>query len=345
MFPWGAFAHRLLAPCARHDSAAAAASRPELHESCAVPALPMRATAITFVDAQEPALSQNPYETQPLDDMTGLLASSEPRLTLVDQRRQFSAAARCDVGRERSENQDRCFAQMILQPGDDQDHALGLFVVADGMGGHHDGGRAAQLALTTVVQHLLAAFVAPAIAGETLQPQPILQMALQAANTAVYETGQAAASDMGTTCTVALLVDDQLIVAHVGDSRALLLGSGARVLTTDHTAVGRLIAIGALPAEEARDHPLRSQLYRSVGQQPHVAVDIVTVTLRDETHLVLCSDGLWGLVPESDICDIVQEAPTADTAARRLVARANLLGGHDNIAVVVVALPPTGAGL
>lgn len=343
MSPWRTFTDRVLAPYARHDSAAATAPLPELHESCAAPARSARASAITSGDARAPMLSHNPYATQPLGDMTGMLSSSEPRLTIVDHCRQFSAAARRDIGRERSDNQDRCVAHILLQPDDEQDHALGLFVVADGMGGHHDGGGAAQLALTTVVQHVLAEFVAPAIAGATPQPQPILQAALQAANTAVYAAGQAAVSDMGTTCTAALIVDEQLIVAHVGDSRALLLGSGARVLTTDHTAVGRLIAIGALSAEEAREHPLRSQLYRSVGQQPHVAVDIVTVTLRDETHLVLCSDGLWGLVPEDDICDIVQESLTPDIAARRLVARANLLGGHDNIAVVVVALPPTGA--
>ncbi len=281
-------------------------------------------------------------ETDALDDTTRTLPSSAPQFAKVLGQRALVAEALRDIGRERRENQDQCFAQVLTFPGDQGNLTLGLFVVADGMGGHHDGGYAAKLALSTVVQTVLTEFVVPVLGAERPTPQPVLQAAVQSANAAVYAAGQEAGSDMGTTCTAALLYDDDLIVAHVGDSRALLIGAGVKQLTTDHTPVGRLIAIGALTPEEAHDHPLRNQLYRSIGQQPDVAVDVVTSTFSGATHLVLCSDGLWGLVPEPMIADIVIEAPSPQIAARHLVAQANLLGGHDNISVVVVSLPARG---
>jgi PPM family protein phosphatase len=324
MPPWRTIISRLHQPALRHDSGAATAPLPELHES------------------SEAQAQDNAFETQPLGETTSALRSAEPRLTAVASGRAFAAAALRDVGRERTDNQDRCYAQIISYPGDESEHALGLFVVADGMGGHHDGGRAASIALATVVRHTLTDMVAPFVAGARAHGAAVLTTALQAANAAVFAAAHADGSDMGTTCTAALLIDRELTIAHVGDSRALVIGGGARVLTTDHTSVGRLLAIGAITPDEARDHPLRNQLYRCVGQQPHVSVEIVSATLRDESHLLLCSDGLWSLVPNDEITEIVTESPSPEVAARRLIARANLLGGHDNIAVVVAALPPAG---
>ncbi|HEX6292458.1 MAG TPA: PP2C family serine/threonine-protein phosphatase [Herpetosiphonaceae bacterium] len=299
------------------------------------------------IPAAAPEAESQPIEadeTRRFGDTTRSLASSAPHLAVLLGERVLSAAALRDIGRERQENQDHCCAQIVTLPSDHSDLTLGLFVVADGMGGHHDGGYASKLALTTVVQAVQAEYVLPILSGERRAPQPIMQAAVQAANAAVHAAGQEAGNDMGTTCTAVLLDGQQLITAHVGDTRALLIGGGVKQLTTDHTAVGRLIAIGALTPEEALDHPLRSHLYRSVGQTPDVTVDVTTTTIHDESHLVICSDGLWGLVPEAEIADIVTEAPTAQIAARHLIARANLLGGHDNISVVVVTLPDGSRG-
>lgn len=306
----------------------------------------------TAVAIAEPAaLHKNAHDETPVEiaddhdvthrfgDTTRSLASSVPQLAALMGERVLQAAALRDIGRERSENQDHCFAQIWSFPTDGGDAPLGIFVVADGMGGHHDGGYASRLALTTTVQCIIEEFVTPVLRGESPILQPIMQAAVQSANAAVFNAGQSAGNDMGTTCTAVLLHGNQLVTAHVGDSRALLIGSGIKQLTTDHSAVGRLIAIGALTAEEAREHPLRNQLYRSIGQQHDVSVDVATTKLADESHLVLCSDGLWGLVPEPEIIDIVTEAPTPHMAARHLIARANLLGGHDNISAVVVTLP------
>lgn len=300
------------------------------------------------LDGSDEAASWSPLDdrdaTHRFGDTTRALQSTLPQLATLLGERVLSAAALRDIGRERRENQDHCFAQIFSFPTDHSELALGLFVVADGMGGHHDGGYASKLALSTVVQQILADFIGPLLAGERRAPQPVMQAALQAANAAVYEAGQAAGSDMGTTCTATLWYDGELITAHVGDSRALLISAGVTQLTTDHSAVGRLIAIGALTEDEARDHPLRNQLYRSIGQHAEVAVDVTTTAVHGEQHLLLCSDGLWGLVSEAEIVDIVSEAPTPQLAARHLIARANLLGGHDNISVVVATLPAvTGA--
>lgn len=289
--------------------------------------------------AESEAAPDDNNGTQLFDDSTRALSSVAPQLAVVLGEPVLQAAALRDVGRERHENQDHCFAQVFAFPTDEGEVPLGLFIIADGMGGHHDGGYASRLALTTVARAIISEFINPWLEGDRRAPQPIMQAAVQAANAAVFDAGQAAGNDMGTTCTATLLYGDELITAHVGDSRALLLGGSVQPITTDHSAVGRLIAIGALTPEEAREHPLRNQLYRSIGQGADVAVDVVTTKIGSARQLVLCSDGLWGLVPEDELLDIVAEAPTPQVAARHLIARANLLGGDDNISVVVVALP------
>lgn len=293
----------------------------------------------TMPDSVQPAILADEDTTHRFGDTTRALADTAPQLAALLGARVLQAAASRDIGRERHENQDHCFAQTFVFPTDEGTLPLGVFVVADGMGGHHDGGYASRLALSTTVRCILNEFINPWLEGDRRAPQPIMQAAVQSANAAVRQAAQAAGNDMGTTCTATLLYGNELITAHVGDSRALLIGGGIKQITTDHSAVGRLIAIGALTSEEAREHPLRNQLYRSIGQQADVAVDVITTQLAGETHLLLCSDGLWGLVPEDEIVDIVTEAPTPHIAARHLIARANLLGGHDNISAVVVALP------
>jgi serine/threonine protein phosphatase PrpC len=147
---------------------------------------------------------------------------------------------------------------------------------------------------------------------------------------------------MGTTCTAALLVGNGLYLAHVGDSRAYLLQPGGpRLLTADHSTVGRLIQLGQLDPSEAREHPLRNQLYRTIGQQPQVMVDFIYQPVGQSSHLLLCSDGLWGLVDEAQMAQAILRSPWPQDACEELIALANLAGGDDNISAVVVALPLT----
>jgi PPM family protein phosphatase len=218
---------------------------------------------------------------------------------------------------------------------------IGLFIVADGMGGHQGGEVASRLAVRTVAHHILAQLVLPALDGrmdEALQPMMIA--AVQAANEAIWDSAQVIGSDMGTTCTAALLIGGSLYIAHVGDSRAYMLEpAGLRQLTTDHSTVGRLIQLGQLEPSEAREHPLRNQLYRTIGQQPQVMVDFIYQPAGVSSHLLLCSDGLWGMIDEPLIEHALAHSPWPQDACHELIALANLAGGDDNISAVVVTLP------
>jgi len=278
-------------------------------------------------------------ETEPAG--TQPLAADMPALVALRSQRGLAAAAQRDIGRIRTVNQDSVFALLTTLPREGSDITIGLFVVADGMGGHDGGEVASRIAVNTVAHEILAELILPALAdnvGEALQP--LIIAAVQQANRAIWEHAQMVGSDMGTTCTVALLLGHTLYIGHVGDSRAYLATpTGMRVLTSDHSAVGRLIQVGQLDASEARDHPLRSQLYRTVGQHPEVQVDFIYQPVGDATHLLLCSDGLWGLLDDEVLLDVLEHTSWPHDACRELIARANLAGGDDNISAVVVTLP------
>ncbi|HMP41177.1 MAG TPA: protein phosphatase 2C domain-containing protein [Roseiflexaceae bacterium] len=251
------------------------------------------------------------------------------------------AAARRDIGRVREINQDQVFTLTASMPRAEQHVTMGLYLVADGMGGHEGGEVASSMAVAEIVRHVLAELLLPALSGEmNASMQAIVAAAIEHANHMIWSHARALGSDMGTTCTVALLLGHSLSIGHVGDTRAYLIGNdGIRLLTRDHSAVGRLIELGQLDEAEAREHPLRSQLYRTLGQTAHVAVDVVYERITEATHLLLVSDGLWGLVDDAVMCEIVQQHEPA-VACAELIARANAAGGEDNISAVVVVLPP-----
>lgn len=315
--------------------------------------------AIQHEDAAPPST----HGTQPLDQETGapvvhdrsdaelaadleggtrpLTSGDLPTVAALRSPRGLAVAALRDIGRVRSVNQDSIFAMTSTLPRESGDVTIGLFVVADGMGGHHGGEVASRLAISTVAHHVLAELVVPALAdGTTEALQPLIIAAVQEANRAIWEHAQTVGSDMGTTCTVALLLGRALYLGHVGDSRAYLATpTGMKQITNDHSTVGRLIQVGQLDPAEAREHPLRSQLYRTVGQQPDVLVDFSYQQIGDATHLLLASDGLWGMLDDEIMQDVIDQALWPHDACSELIARANLAGGDDNISAIVVALP------
>jgi serine/threonine protein phosphatase PrpC len=284
-------------------------------------------------------------EAAELDDPEGgtrpLTAADVPMLAALRSHRGLAAGALRDVGRVRSANQDSLFSLLTTLPRESSDLAMGLFVVADGMGGHHGGEIASRLAISTVARYVLSQLVAPALAdGTTEALQPLIVGAVQEANRAIWDHAQSIGSDMGTTCTVALLLGRALYIGHVGDSRAYLATpTGMKLITSDHSTVGRLIQLGQLDASEAREHPLRSQLYRTIGQQPEVAVDYIYQPIGDATHLLMGSDGMWGMIGEEEMLDVLERAIWPQDACHELIARANLAGGDDNITAIVVTLP------
>lgn len=250
--------------------------------------------------------------------------------------------ARTDQGRVRAINQDTVYAgALALSAGE----TAYLCLVADGMGGAKAGEYASRVA-----SEVTRARVTRAAGSETPHDdgawQELLRGAVRAANQRVYEDSRSdtARQGMGTTLTIALVVEDRLHIASVGDSRAYLLnaagvtaeGANAAQLTSDHSLVARLVDIGQLTPEEARVHPQRNLLYRSIGTDPAVEVDTRSEQLEPGDVLLLCSDGLINHVTDSEIIQMALAKRDPDDICAELVALANQRGGWDNITVVVV---------
>lgn len=269
----------------------------------------------------------------------------EPEVVSVPtaSERGLAFAAQRDVGRVRSINQDSVFGMLSTVPRAAGDVPMGLFVVADGMGGHEGGEIASHLAISSVARVILADLLVPALEEAMTEPlQSLMTGALQEANRTIWHHAQSVGSDMGTTCTAVVLLGHTVYIGHVGDSRAYLVTpSGLHQLTTDHSAVGRLIELGQIDASEAREHPMRSHLYRTVGQTAQITVDYDYVQLSDATHLLLCSDGLWSMLEEADMLAAIRETVWPTDTCHRLIELANAAGGEDNISAVVVSLSST----
>ena len=218
-----------------------------------------------------------------------------------------------DTGRKRRHNED----VYVVDPP--------IFAIADGMGGANAG-------------EVAAALAADALRGEGGSGEESLVTLIQEANRRVYERAaeDAAKSGMGTTMTVALLEDGQVRIGHVGDSRAYLIRDGElSQLTDDHSLVGELVRSGKLTPEDAETHPQRSVITRVLGTDPEVDVDTITIETRSGDVFLLCSDGLYSMVGNDRILELVERnRRDLDAAAKALVTAANKGGGDDNITVV-----------
>jgi serine/threonine protein phosphatase PrpC len=242
-----------------------------------------------------------------------------------------------DIGRRRMSNEDALFA----------DDALGLYAVADGMGGHNAGEIASQEALDTLhgmVVRGAADVRALDVEGATLdaprKAQRLLESAVQAATYMVFGIAQSDPEQhgMGTTLSALLLAGQTAITAQVGDSRIYLVRDGqASQLTEDHTLVGWQVKQGILSAEDAARSPHRNVITRAIGSRDYVQVDVHAIETQRGDVFVLCSDGLHGYLRDlAELPPISALGPEA--AARRLIDLANERGGRDNVTVVVVAL-------
>lgn len=253
--------------------------------------------------------------------------------------RSLRAALASAVGHVRTRNEDASVTFVAQSAGNEPVPPFGLFIIADGMGGHVDGHLASQLVSRTVAEHVLRTLYLPLLRGDAgiaRRPiQEVMQEAVELANKALYLPDPD--KQMGTTLTAALIIGSRVFFVHVGDSRAYLFHSEALTqLTTDHTIVQALQDAGQLTAEEAAVHPNRSLLYRALVGEDLEQIDAFSRSLPEDGMLLLCSDGLWGLVAEVEIKQVLQDEQTLQEKVDTLVEKALVAGGTDNITAVLV---------
>jgi protein phosphatase len=269
------------------------------------------------------------------DGLTEALNSSQEPDNIV------LVVGRCsDVGQQRQLNEDSLVTAEIQAVHQSQCRPIGLYAVADGMGGHSAGEVASTLATNALACAVIDRILLPHLNDQTpAEPDygEMLKQACLQANRAVYDQARRMGSDMGTTLVAALLVGNEAYVANVGDSRAYLLEKqGIRQITRDHSLVEQLVAAKQITREEARTHPQRNIIFRTVGDKPQLEIDIFHQTLKRGDSLVLCSDGLHGMIEAADIEQTLLSVAAPQEACDQLIARANAAGGDDNITVIVV---------
>ena len=230
-----------------------------------------------------------------------------------------------DVGQIRQVNQDYIYTSE--QP---IGNLPNLFVVADGMGGHNAGDFASSFAVRVLVESVNQ--------DMNFNPIKIIRSAIETANEQLLE--QASKNEelkgMGTTIVVATVVGRYVYVANVGDSRLYVAGDKMEQVTRDHSLVGEMIRMGELSEAQARSHPDRNIITRALGTGPDVAIDFFDVKLEDNARIIMCSDGLSGMLTDDEIFETLTSCRDGEDPAKALMHRANDNGGRDNIAVIVV---------
>jgi len=248
------------------------------------------------------------------------------------------AAGQTEVGCVRKHNEDN----FLVEP------ELGLFVVADGLGGHAAGEVASQIVVEKIdqfINHTLERDRTWPVEYDVALPYDgnRLKAALLLADQGILNDirSNPERESMGSTVVACLVKDDKVTLVHVGDSRAYLLNaSGIRQVTRDHSWVADQVANGILTPEEARRHPFRNVITQALGNGGDLDVAVQELQVQELDRILLCSDGLSGMIQDQEIWEIVQAAPDVAEATRRLIEKAMNNGGEDNITVVIVALEP-----
>ncbi len=224
--------------------------------------------------------------------------------------------SRTEIGNVREHNED---SLTVLPP---------LFAVADGMGGHEAGEIASEITINTLND------LAPQSADAEALARAVVAANLNVIKAPSQGVGR---EGMGTTLTAAILEKERLVIAQVGDSRAYLLHNGSlQQLTRDHSLMADMIEAGQLTEAEARVHPNRSVITRAIGSDPHMQPDLYELNVETGDRLLLCSDGICGMIEDHEIASIMRQAPSAQSCADQLVEAALAAGGFDNATAVVV---------
>lgn len=249
----------------------------------------------------------------------------------------FHYAGLTDTGMVRDHNEDA-----FKIPLDNDEYTLQakghLYVLADGMGGHQKGEVASDVTIRTVSQEYYA--VISEYDDDDVEANLVeaLDYAIRKANENVYQATEGG----GTTVVAAVLHGDSLVAMNVGDSRAYLLrDKSLQLISKDHSLVSRLVEMGKITAEQALTHPRRNVLYQALGQGSDVEIFDYHDKIELGDVIILCSDGLWGEVPDEQIQIILDDSASPLDAAEQLIASANKSGGNDNITAIIIQVAET----
>lgn len=265
----------------------------------------------------------------------------QSRAEITDPKRlTFAIGTGLDAGikRKNRPNEDNLLVIQGTHTYNTRAYPFGLFVVADGMGGHSKGQEASRLAIQHIRETVMPVLLSNAeIDGD--HARELLLDALHHANLAVHQSNQQQHIDMGTTVTAAIMIDTTIAIANVGDSRTYLYRAqdGLKQVTKDHSLVGQLLARGEISEDDVYTHPQRNEIYRCIGEKATVQADTFLLPLEAETTLLLCSDGLWEMVRKPHIEQILRDTlPNAAQTSKALIQAALDGGGLDNVSAIVV---------
>lgn len=239
-----------------------------------------------------------------------------------------------DVGRVRKNNEDYCKGEVI----NINEEAVGIFALADGMGGHNKGEVASEMAVENIIECIKSSILnSSSIKIDYIDD--IIKQAYNNVNSIIYNKSNEDDSyfGMGTTLVVAIIYKDDIWIANVGDSRVYIMKEDKiKQVTIDHSIVEEFVRAKIITEEEAKTHPRRNQITRAIGTDPIVIVDIFKEKFGENNKLLLCSDGLSGFVDDDKILDILKSDEDINVLSQRLINTANKSCGKDNITVILI---------
>lgn len=246
------------------------------------------------------------------------------------------------IGLVRKVNEDSFYCQKEYEYGKPY-----LCIVADGMGGHNAGEIASKMAVTEIKKYIDEELV-KSVGYKLDDYKKLVKDAFLFANKAVYNRSieNVEYSGMGTTLTLALIVENNLIIGHVGDSRIYLIkDEKISKITEDHSYVAELIRNGTIKPEEANHHPQKNLITRALGTSSDLEVDIKNITLENGDFILMCTDGLSNMLSNNEILDTIISFKECKKVCHELINKANANGGLDNVTVVVIEVELGGVNI
>ena len=284
----------------------------------------------------EPEKGENQETFQP----TQIISPDPDEVTRIYES-EYSIGLYTSLGKQRDQNQDAILAISTRIKSGNLDQFLGIYAVADGMGGHEDGDIASQVAIQSFANATFPEFTNPRKESNPIENIDWIEEIVRAGTMAAHKYVSEEVPGGGTTFTAAVIFGKNAVITHTGDSRAYFINRDGKLqlLTRDHSIVNRMMELGKITKKQAAFHPRRNVLYRALGQaefnQPDIAIHPTTNT----KYLLLCSDGLWGVLNEDLISEIIDASQTPQLACIKLVEESNKAGGPDNISTILIRFP------